>query len=188
MSGMQIKKVGVIGAGTMGSGIAQVAAQIGCDVIMLDVESDFVERGMKSIDKSLSKAVEKGKLEAEAKGAVLGRIKGTTKMSDVGEVDFVVEAVLEDLDLKKRVFAELDELCRPEVVLASNTSSMSVTEIAMATQRPDKVCGMHFFNPVPIMRLVEVIRGYSTSDETVAYRYPRRTSSSPSPSAGAATP
>jgi 3-hydroxybutyryl-CoA dehydrogenase len=165
---MEIKSIGVIGAGTMGNGIAQVASQIGCDVVMRDVESEFIERGMKSIDKSLSKAVEKGKLEADAKSGVLGRIKGTTEMSDVGDVDFVVEAVIEDLDLKKRVFAELDELCRPEVVLASNTSSMSLTEIATATQRPDKVCGMHFFNPVPIMRLVEVIRGYSSSDETVA--------------------
>ncbi len=165
---MDIKRIGVIGAGTMGGGIAQVAAQIGCDVVMRDVEDAYVERGMKNIEKSLSKAVEKGKLEADAKGAVLGRIKGTTEISDVGEVDFVIEAVIEDLELKKTVFAELDELCRPEVVLASNTSSMSLTEIAAATRRPDKICGMHFFNPVPIMRLVEIIRGYSTSDETVA--------------------
>jgi 3-hydroxybutyryl-CoA dehydrogenase len=167
VSRMGIKRVGVIGAGAMGSGIAQVAAQIGCDVVMRDVESAFVERGMRNIDKSLTKAIEKGKVEADAKSAVLGRIKGTTEMSDVAEVDFVVEAVIEDLDLKKRVFAELDELCRPGVVLASNTSSMSLTEIATATRRPDKICGMHFFNPVPIMKLVEVIRGYFTSDETV---------------------
>ena len=165
---MEIKKLGVIGAGTMGNGIAMVGAQIGCEVVMRDVEDAFVERGMKSIDKFLSKGVEKGKLEAAQKDEILGRIKGTTDMSMVKDADFVIEAVIEDLDLKKNVFKELDELCRPEVILASNTSSMSLTEIAAATGRPDKVCGMHFFNPVPLMRLVEVIRGFSTSDETVA--------------------
>jgi 3-hydroxybutyryl-CoA dehydrogenase len=123
---------------------------------------------MKSIDKFLSKSVEKGKLEAKDKDAIMGRIKGTTDMGDLKDVDFLVEAVLEDLDLKKKVFKELDGLCRPEVVLATNTSSMSITEIATATKRPEKVCGMHFFNPAPLMRLVEIIRGYYTSDETVA--------------------
>ncbi len=165
---MEIKRIGVVGAGTMGNGIAQVAAQIGCEVVMRDIEDSFVERGMKSIEKFLSKSVEKGKLDASEKDAILSRIKGTTDMADLKDVDFVVEAVIEDLDLKKKVFKELDELCRPEVILASNTSSMSLTEIAAATNRPDKVCGMHFFNPVPLMRLVEVIRGYFTSDETVA--------------------
>lgn len=165
---MKIKKIGVVGAGAMGNGIAQVAAQIGFDVVMRDIEDRFVERGMKSIGKFLSKSVEKGKLEAKERDAILARIKGTTDMSLMKEVDFVVEAVIEDLELKKKVFRELDELCRPEVVLASNTSSMSITEIAAATKRPDKVCGMHFFNPVPLMRLVEVIRGFFTSDETVA--------------------
>ena len=165
---MEIKKIGVVGAGTMGNGIAQVAAQIGCEVIMRDIEDAFVERGMKNIEKFLSKSVEKGKLEASEKDAILGRIKGTTDMGDLKDVDFVVEAVIEDLELKKKVFKELDELCRPEVILATNTSSMSITEIAAATSRPDKVCGMHFFNPVPLMRLVEVIRGYFTSDETIA--------------------
>jgi len=165
---MEIKKLGVIGAGTMGNGIAQVAAQIGCEVIMRDIEDKFVEGGIKNIDKFLSKSVEKGKLQAEEKDAILGRIKGTTDMSDLKDVDFVVEAVIEDLDLKRRVFKELDELCRPDVVLSSNTSSMSITEIGAATKRPDKVCGMHFFNPVPLMRLVEIIRGYSTSDETIS--------------------
>jgi 3-hydroxybutyryl-CoA dehydrogenase len=165
---MEIKKVGIVGAGAMGSGIAQVAAQIGCEVVMSDIEDAYVERGMKNIGKFLSRSVEKGKLQAEEKDAILGRIKGTTDMSDIKDVDFVIEAVIEDLDLKKRVFKELDELCRPGVVLASNTSSMSLTEIAAATKRPDKVCGMHFFNPVPMMRLVEVIRGYFTSNETVA--------------------
>lgn len=165
---MDIKKLGVVGAGAMGNGIAQLAAQIGCDVVMRDIEDAFVERGMKNIDRFLSKSVEKGKLESTEKDAIMGRIAGTTDMSRLKDVDFVIEAVIEDLELKKSVFKELDELCRPEVVLASNTSSMSLTEIAAATKRPENVCGMHFFNPVPLMRLVEVIRGYATSDETVA--------------------
>jgi len=165
---MEIKKIGVVGAGAMGNGIAQMAAQIGCDVIMRDIKDEFVERGIKSIDRFLSRSVEKGKLEAVEKDAILGRVKGTTDMSQLGGADFVIEAVIEDLDLKKGVFKELDEICRPEVILASNTSSMSLTEIASATKRPEKVCGMHFFNPVPLMRLVEVIRGFSTSDDTVA--------------------
>lgn len=165
---MEIKKIGVVGAGTMGNGIAQVAAQIGCEVVMRDIEDSFVERGIKSIDKFLSRSVEKGKLQADEKQKIMGRIKGTTKLSDLKDVDFVVEAVIEDLQLKKSVFKELDGLCRPEVILSSNTSSMSITEIAAATARPDKVCGMHFFNPVPLMRLVEIIRGYATSDQTMA--------------------
>jgi len=165
---MEIKKIGIVGAGTMGNGIAQVAAQIGCEVVMRDIEDSFVERGIKSIDKFLSKSVEKGKLQADEKQKIMGRIKGTTKISDLKDVDFVVEAVIEDLQLKKSVFKELDSLCRPEVILSSNTSSMSITEIAAATRRPDKVCGMHFFNPVPLMRLVEIIRGYATTDQTMA--------------------
>ena len=164
---MEIKKIGVIGAGAMGNGIAQIAALIGCEVVLRDIKDEFVERGMKNIDKFLSKSVEKGKLDAKEKDTILGRIKGTTDMSQIKDMDFVIEVVIEDLELKKSVFKELDDLCRPEVILASNTSSMSITEIAAATKRPDRVCGMHFFNPVPLMRLVEVIRGYSTSDETI---------------------
>ena len=164
---MEIKKIGVVGAGTMGNGIAQVAAQIGCDVVMSDIEMRFVEGGMKNIDRFLSKSVEKGKMDANEKDNIMGRIKGTIDMTDLKDVDFVVEVVIEDLDLKKSVFKELDELCRPEVILSTNTSSMSITEIAASTKRPDKVCGMHFFNPVPIMRLVEIIRGFSTSDNTI---------------------
>jgi 3-hydroxybutyryl-CoA dehydrogenase len=164
---MEIKKIGVIGAGAMGNGIAQMAAQIGCEVMLRDIKEEYVERGMKNIDRFLSKSVEKGKLEAAQKDTILGRIKGTTEMSDLKDVDFVIEAVIENLDLKKSVFKELDELCAPHVILASNTSSMSLTEIAAATNRPEKVCGMHFFNPVPIMKLVEIIRGYSTNDETI---------------------
>ncbi len=164
---MEIKKIGVIGAGTMGNGIAQLAAQIGCDVVMRDVEMRFVEGGLKKIDGFLSKSVEKGKIEKQEKDAILGRIKGTTDMADLKDVDFAVEAVIEDLDLKKNVFKELDGLCKPDAILATNTSSMSITEIAASTGRPDKICGMHFFNPVPLMKLVEIIRGYSTSDETI---------------------
>ena len=165
---MEIRKVGVIGAGTMGNGIAQLAAQIGCDVVMRDIENSFVDRGLKSIDKFLAKSVEKGKLAADEKTKIMARIKGTTNMADLKDVDFVVEAVIEDLALKRSVFKELDALCRPEVILATNTSSMSITEVAAATKRPDKVCGVHFFNPAPIMKLVEIIRGYSTSDQTIA--------------------
>jgi 3-hydroxybutyryl-CoA dehydrogenase len=164
---MDIKKIGVIGAGTMGNGIAQIASSIGCEVVMRDIDMKFVERGLANIDKFLSRSVEKGKVTAEDKDQIIGRIKGTDKLEDMTDVDFVIEAVIEDLDLKREVFGNLDKVCRPEVILATNTSSMSITEIAKATQRPDKVVGMHFFNPVPLMRLVEVIRGYFTSDEAV---------------------
>ncbi len=165
---MEIKTIGVLGAGVMGNGIAQVAAQAGINVILRDIEDRFVEGGIKNIDKFLAKSVEKGKMTAEQKSAVMGRIKGTTKMEDLKDVDFIVEVVIEVMDVKKKVFAELDELTRKEVILSSNTSSMSITEIATATKRPDKVVGMHFFNPVPLMRLVEIVRGYATSNETVA--------------------
>ena len=165
---MEIKTIGVLGAGVMGNGIAQVAAQAGYNVILRDIEDKFVEGGIKNIDKFLAKSVEKGKMTAEQKSAVLGKIKGTTKMEDLKDVDFIVEVIIEVMDVKKKVFAELDELTRKDVILSSNTSSMSITEIATATKRPDKVVGMHFFNPVPLMRLVEIVRGYSTSDETVA--------------------
>jgi 3-hydroxybutyryl-CoA dehydrogenase len=127
-----------------------------------------VEGGIKNIDKFLAKTVEKGKMTADQKSAVMGKIKGTTKMGDLKDVDLVVEVVVEIMDVKKKVFAELDELTRPEVILSSNTSSMSLTEIATATKRADKILGLHFFNPVPLMRLVEVIRGMRTSDESVA--------------------
>ena len=165
---MEVKTIGVLGAGTMGNGIAQVAAQAGFNVVMRDIEDRFVQGGLKNIDKFLAKSVEKGKMTADQKSAVMGRIKGTTKLEDMKACDFIVEAVLEVMDLKKEVFKTLDEICRPEVILSSNTSSMSITEIATSTKRPDKVAGMHFFNPVPLMRLVEVVRGHFTSDETVA--------------------
>jgi 3-hydroxybutyryl-CoA dehydrogenase len=165
---MEIKSIGVLGAGVMGNGIAQVAAMAGYNVVMRDIEDRFVEGGLKNIDKFLAKSVEKGKMTADQKSGIMGKIKGTTKMEDLKDVDYVIEVVLEVMDVKKKVFAELDALTRPEVILASNTSSMSLTEMATAVKRPDKVVGLHFFNPVPLMRLVEVIRGMRTSDETVA--------------------
>jgi 3-hydroxybutyryl-CoA dehydrogenase len=164
---MEIKKIGVLGAGSMGNGIVQVAAQAGYQVVMRDIEERFVENGLKAIDKFLAKSVEKGKMTEEQKKGILSRIKGTTRVEDLKDVDFVIEAVFEDLELKRSVFKALDELTAPQVILTTNTSSMSVTEIAMATKRPEKVAGMHFFNPAPLMKLVEVIRGYHTNDETI---------------------
>jgi len=165
---MDIKTIGVVGAGTMGNGIAQVAAQAGYNVIMSDMEDKFVQNGLKNIDKFLSKSVEKGKMTADAKAAIMGRIKTTTNLNDMKGADFIVEAVFEDMELKKKIFKQLDEITKKETIITSNTSSMSITEIAKETSRPDKVAGMHFFNPVPLMRLVEVIRNYFTSDETAA--------------------
>jgi len=164
---MDVKIVGVLGAGTMGNGIAQVAAQAGYQVIMRDIEDRFVDNGLKAIEKFLSKSVEKGKMTEEQKKGVTGRIKGTTRMEDLKNADLVIEAVFEDLAVKKDLFKQLDELTRKDAILTSNTSSMSITEIAVATKRPEKVAGMHFFNPAPLMKLVEVIRGFHTSDETV---------------------
>jgi 3-hydroxybutyryl-CoA dehydrogenase len=165
---MEIKTIGVLGAGVMGNGIAQVAAQAGYNVIMRDIEDRFVQGGIKNIDKFLSKSVEKGKMTAEQKDGIMGKIKGTTDIGAMKDADLVIEVIIEVMDVKKKVFAELDTIVKPDVILASNTSSMSITEIAAATKRPDKVIGMHFFNPVPLMKLVEVIRGISTSDETTA--------------------
>lgn len=165
---MAIKTIGVLGAGVMGNGIAQVCSMAGYNVILRDIEDRFVEGGIKNIDKFLAKSVEKGKMTADAKNEIMGRIKGTTKLEDMKDVDFVIEVIIEVMDVKKKVFAELDQITRPDVILSSNTSSMSITEIATATKRPDKVVGMHFFNPVPLMKLVEVISGVLTSPETVA--------------------
>jgi 3-hydroxybutyryl-CoA dehydrogenase len=163
---MEITKIGVLGAGVMGNGISQVFAQAGHDVVMRDIQDGFVESGMKRITKNLNRSVEKGRITAEERDAVLSRIKGTTEMSDLKDVDLVVEAVVENLEVKKTVFKELEGLCRDDVIFASNTSSISITQIAASTSRPDKFIGMHFFNPVPVMKLVEVIRGIATSDET----------------------
>ncbi len=169
MDVMDVKKVGVLGAGAMGSGIAQLFAQNGFEVIIRDIKQEFVDRGIKAIDGTLGRLVKKGKMSDEDKSAIMGRIKGTVELSDLKDVDFVVEAVIEDLDLKKDVFKQLDELTRDDVILATNTSSLSITEIAAATKRPDKVIGMHFFNPAPVMRLVEVIMGHLASDESAQF-------------------
>ncbi|MCK5414440.1 MAG: 3-hydroxybutyryl-CoA dehydrogenase [Thermoplasmata archaeon] len=163
---MEIKTFGVIGAGQMGAGIAQVAAQTGYRVIMRDIEQRFVDGGMAKIEKNLARQVDKGRMTAEDRDAVLSRIEGTVPVDPLAEADFVVEAAIENIELKRKIFTELDGLCRPEVILASNTSSISITEIGAATGRPDKVIGMHFMNPVPMMKLVEIIRGLATSDET----------------------
>jgi 3-hydroxybutyryl-CoA dehydrogenase len=165
---MDIKKIGIVGAGAMGSGIAQIAAQIGCTVVMQDVTDEFVKKGVASIDKFMTKGIERGKVTEEQKSEVLSRISGTTRLEDLKDADFVIEAVFEDLKLKQTVFEKIDDLVAPEVILCTNTSSISITEIASATKRPEKVAGMHFFNPAQIMRLVEVIRGYHSSDDTVA--------------------
>jgi len=163
---MDIKTICVIGAGQMGNGIAQVAAQAGYSVIMNDIKDEFVQRGMNAITKNLTKKVDKGKMSAEDKDAVLGRIKGSVAIEDAKDADFAIEAAIEREDLKKNIFTNLDEICGPAVILASNTSSISISRIGAATKRPDKVIGMHFMNPVPVMKLVEIIRGIGTSDET----------------------
>ena len=165
---MDIKTIGILGAGTMGNQIAQVAAQAGFNIVLRDIEERFVQNGMNNIDKFLSKSVEKGKMSEEEKNAVMARIKPATRMGALKDVDFIIEAIIEDIEVKQKTFSELDELTRPEVVLASNTSSLSLTELATAVKRQDKVVGMHFFNPAQLMRLVEVVRGLNTCDETVA--------------------
>jgi len=159
-------KVCVIGAGTMGSGITQAFAQSGYQVIMRDIEERFVERGLSIITKNLDRNVKKEKMTEEQKNEILARITPTTDINMLKDVDFVVEAAVENMGIKKKIFAELEEICKPEAILASNTSSLSITEVASATKRPDKVIGMHFFNPVPVMKLVEVIKGIATSEET----------------------
>jgi 3-hydroxybutyryl-CoA dehydrogenase len=164
---MDIKKIGVIGAGAMGSGIAQVAAQSGCDVVMHDVTDEFVKKGVNSIDRFLTKGIERGKVTEEQKKEVLSRVRGTTRIEDMRDADFIIEAVFEDLKVKQDVLEKIDALVAPGVILCTNTSSISITEIASTSKRPDKVAGMHFFNPAQIMRLVEVIRGYHSSDETI---------------------
>jgi 3-hydroxybutyryl-CoA dehydrogenase len=163
---MEIKTVGVIGAGQMGSGIAQVAAARGLGVVMSDIAKEFVDKGFAAIENSLGRMVKREKVSAKEKDAIVSRIKGSTDISDMGEVDFVVEAATENEELKLKLFSEIDGICRPEVILSSNTSSISITKIAGATKRPENVIGMHFMNPVPVMKLVEVIRGLATSDET----------------------
>ena len=161
-----MEKIFVLGAGTMGAGIVQAFAQKGYEVIVRDIKDEFVERGIAGINKGLSKQVAKGKMTEEVKEEILLRISGTTDMNLAADCDLVVEAAIENMKIKKEIFAELDKICKPEAILASNTSSLSITEVASATARPDKVIGMHFFNPAPVMKLVEIIRGMATSQET----------------------
>ena len=163
---MEIKTIGVVGAGQMGNGIAQVAAQSGLQVVMSDIAESFVQKGLTAISKNLDRMVEKGKIPSQKKDEIMGRIKGTVQVKEMAETDFVVEAATENETLKLNIFKELDQVCRKEVILSSNTSSISITKIASATRRPSQVIGMHFMNPVPVMQLVEIIRGLQTSQET----------------------
>ena len=163
---MEIKTIGVVGAGQMGNGIAQVAAYSGFRVLMSDIADSFVQKGLGAISKNLDRMVEKGKIPSTKKDEIIGRIKGTIQMKDMAEADFVVEAAIENESLKLNLFKELEQICQKGTILSSNTSSISITKIASATQRPSQVIGMHFMNPVPVMQLVEIIRGLQTSQET----------------------
>ena len=163
---MEIKTIGVVGAGQMGNGIAQVAAHSGFRVVMSDIADAFIQKGLATISKNLDRMVEKGKIPSQKKEETMGRIKGTIQIRDMADVDFVVEAATENESLKLNIFKELDQICRKEIILSSNTSSIPITKIASATQRPSQVIGMHFMNPVPVMQLVEIIRGLQTAQET----------------------
>jgi 3-hydroxybutyryl-CoA dehydrogenase len=164
---MEIKKVGVVGCGFMGSGIAQVCAQSGYQVVVSEINDELLNKGLASINSFLTKSVEKEKITQADKDATIGRIKGTTSLSDFSDCDLVIEAVVEKVDLKKKVFAELDKVCPEHAILATNTSALSIVEIATATSRMEKVLGLHFFNPVPLMRLLEVVQTIATSGETI---------------------
>lgn len=163
---MEIEQFGVIGSGQMGNGIAQVAAASGLKVLMSDIKQEFCDRGIANIKKNLDRSVSKGRLDGKERDAILGRITTTTELSDMKAVDFVVEAAVERQDLKFKIFEDLDGYCKPHTILSTNTSSIPIGRIAARTKRPDKVIGMHFMNPVPVMKLVEVIKGLPTSDET----------------------
>ena len=162
-----MNKIGVLGAGTMGVGIVQAFASRGLVVVMRDIEQSFVDKGLATINKNLARLVANGKLEAAARDDLLARIEATTEVAALAECDLIVEAAVENMAIKKTIFAELDNLCKPSTILASNTSSLSITEVASATARPAQVIGMHFFNPAPVMQLVEVIRGIATDQATV---------------------
>ena len=165
---MSIKQIGVVGAGTMGNGIAQACAVVGIPVVMTDIAQAMVDRGLKTIDGSLERLVKKEKLTAEAKARAMGLVKTSTDTAALKDCDLIVEAATANLELKLKLFASLDALAKPDAIIASNTSSISITRLAAATKRPDKVIGMHFFNPVPVMQLVELIRGLATSEATYA--------------------
>ncbi len=168
MKASDVKKVGVIGAGTMGHGIAQVFAAAGYPVVLRDISDEFVQRGLAGITKNLDRMLKKGKISEDDKAAILGRIHGTTQLDALADVDVAVEAATENLDLKLKIFEDLDRITRPDAILATNTSSISITKVGKVTSRPDKVIGMHFMNPVPVMKLIEIIRGLQTSDEVYA--------------------
>ena len=163
-----MKKIGVLGTGTMGAGIIQVCAQNGYEVVLRARRQSSIDKGIATVEKNLSKMVAKEKITEETKAEVMARIHGSTEIEIVKDADLIIEAATEDMEAKKALFAELDALCGPDTILATNTSSLSITEIASATNRPDKVIGMHFFNPVPMMKLVEIIKGLATSEETKA--------------------
>ena len=165
---MKVEKIGVVGCGIMGSGIAQNCAQSGYQVVALDVSEEIVNKGLKVISSSLRRSVDKGRISQQDMNAVLGHIKGTTNMNDFAECDLIIEAVIEELEVKKKIFSQLDQICPSHTILATNTSVLSVTDMAAATKRPEQVLGMHFANPVPVMRSLEMVKTISTSDETVA--------------------
>jgi len=164
---MEIKKVGVVGCGQMGAGITQVCAQAGYQVIVSEINSELLDKGLKSIDSRLSRDVEKGRLSPQDRDSTLNRIKGTTDTKDFADRDLVIEAAMENMDLKKRIFAELDKICPKHAILATNTSCLSIIDMAMVTSRPDKVLGLHFMNPVPVMKLLEIVKTIATSGETL---------------------
>lgn len=163
---MKINKIGVIGAGQMGHGIALVSAQAGFNVIIRDVNDDFVKKGIAKIEKFFDKSIEKGKINADEKKKIMTKIIGTTKLDDLKDVDLIIEAVFENVQVKKQLFQELDKICKKDCIFASNTSTIPITDLASVTTRAEKFIGMHFMNPVPLMKLVEVIRGLKTDDET----------------------
>lgn len=163
---MTINLIGVVGAGTMGNGIAQVAAMAGYQVILRDLDVVLVQSGIRSIEKNSQRAVKKGEIDEEGYNTILDRIKPTIALEELAKVDLVIEAIIEKMDIKKTLFKELDSICKPSTIFASNTSGLSITELATATNRKNKIIGMHFFNPVPVMKLVEIIRGQETSEET----------------------
>ena len=164
---MEIKKVGVAGCGTMGSGITQVCAQSGYQVVVSELNDKLMNKGLASINSVLTRSVEKARLSQQDKDSIMARIKGTTNAKDFSDCDLVIEAITENMDVKKKLFAELDKICRKDIILASNTSCLSIIDIAMMTSRPDKVLGLHFMNPVPVMTLLEIVKTIATSDETL---------------------
>ncbi|UCB58181.1 MAG: 3-hydroxybutyryl-CoA dehydrogenase [Thermoplasmatales archaeon] len=163
---MVVKKIGVIGAGQMGHGIALVSAQAGFDVIIQDIKDDFVQNGLSKIDKFLTKSIQKERITANDKKKIMAKIKGTTKLVDLKDVDIVIEAIFENVKVKKELFQQIDKICKKDCILTSNTSTIPITDLASVTSRPEKFIGMHFMNPVPVMKLVEVIRGLNTDDAT----------------------